>query len=200
MVLRVDVEGRPPLYAILCTSSCICVYRSGSNTLRAQLAYELLALWRLGTQGDHFLPKSNYRHMKRGSPSFVYAIWFIFTRRRWSTWWSLVNDRMLNLRTYGRVKIGCDAKIDFFPRRKKNSPIDYDARLMAQTEVPSIQTSMRISNVICSNINLYWKDWWFGEIIASFLSIAEESFVNQLEKKGRDDERARGQERRTVVH
>jgi len=80
------------------------------------LAYELLALWRLGTQGDHFLPKSNYRHMKRGSPSFVYAIWFIFTRRRWSTWWSLVNDRMLNLRYsshYGKEKIGCDAKIDF---------------------------------------------------------------------------------------
>ena len=116
------VEGRPPLYAILCTSSCICVYRSSSNTLRAQLAYELLALWRLGTQGDHFLPKSNYRHMKRGSPSFVYAIWFIFTRRRWSTWWSLVNDRMLNLRYstyYGKEKTGCDAKIDFSLVKKK---------------------------------------------------------------------------------
>ena len=135
------VEGRPPLYAILCTSSCICVYRSGSNTLRAQLAYELLALWRLGTQGDHFLPKSNYRHMKRGSPSFVYAIWFIFTRRRWSTWWSLVNDRMLNLRYsthYGKEKTGCDAKIDFSLVKKKY-PID-DARIMAllKTKVPSI--------------------------------------------------------------
>ena len=137
------VEGRPPLYAILCTSSCICVYRSSScsNTLRAQLAYELLALWRLGTQGDHFLPKSNYRHMKRGSPSFVYAIWFIFTRRRWSTWWSLVNDRMLNLR-YKYVLRQRENRVRhknrLFPCVKKY-PID-DARIMAllKTKVPSI--------------------------------------------------------------